>query len=380
MEKPIKVLQIFGEELSNGGQEAYIMNMYRNIDRTKVQFDFFTPFICDNEKLRIEIENMGGHVFCANRPFDNNKNKYVKEEVKKFLKEHNYDIVHIHSGSTYSLMMAAKIARKSGIPNVVVHSHCGGFKNLKYLIIKNISRHYFLKYPTHHFACSELAAEWKYPKKILKQNKYVVLKNAIDTTKICYSTDLREKVRKELKIEDKFVVGHIGRFSVQKNHNFLIDIFYEIQRQRDDAILLLAGVGELQEEIKNKVKKLGLEKKVKFLNLVSNVEEILNAMDVFVLPSFFEGLPVVGVEAEATGLQVFTSTRVARELPIEDLSYYYSLEDGASVWAKMIIEEFQKYKRRNTTEEIKKCGYDVKEAGAKMQKLYIEMEEKLRSK
>lgn len=373
MDKPLRILQIFGEPLANGGQESFIMNMYRNIDRDEVQFDFFTPFSCENLRLKQEIDNLGGRVWFANKPFDANKNKYVNQEVRKFLKNHKYDIVHIHSGSTYSLMIVAKIARISGVKNVIVHSHCGGFKNLKYRIIKLLSRPYFMKYPTKYFACSNLAAEWKFPNKIIKDKNYVVLKNAIDTTKLFYSEDIRIKTRENLNLNNKFVVGHIGRFSIQKNHHFLIDIFDEIQKINKDSILLLIGVGELQEEIKEKVKILKLQDKVLFLNLRDDIQELLNAMDVFVLPSFFEGLPVVGVEAQSTGLQVFTSTEVTKELPIEELSFYYSMEEPAKEWAEKIINEYKKYTRKNTTESIKKAGYEVKNATEKMKDLYLEM-------
>lgn len=367
-----RVLQVFGEPLSNGGQESFIMNMYRNIDKTKIQFDFFTPYYCDNEKLVDEIKSLGGNVFEKRGNFDSkgDKKDFVKN-LTEFLREHKYEIIHIHSGSIFALAYGAKIARKSGAKKVIVHSHCGGFKNLKYRIIKILSAPYLLKYPTNYYACSKLAAEWKFPKKIIKQQKYTILKNAIDTNKIYYDEEIRTNMRNQLGIEEKFVVGHIGRFSLQKNHDFLIDIFNEIQKKKDNSILMLIGVGELQEQIKEKIKRLGLEGKVLMLNLRSDIQELLNSMDVFVLPSFFEGLPVVGVEAEATGLQVFTSTGVTKELPLNDLSYYYSLVDGSEKWAENIIKESEKFERRNTSELIKENGYDVKIAAKRMADLYL---------
>lgn len=368
-----KVLQVFGEPLSNGGQESFIMNMYRNIDRNKIQFDFFTPYYCDNEKLVAEIKSLGGNVFEKKGKFDSkgDKKDFVRN-LTEFLNEHKYEIIHIHSGSIFALAFGAKIARKSGAKKVIVHSHCGGFKNLKYRIIKILSTPYLLKYPTDFYACSKLAAEWKFPKKIIKQEKYKILKNAIDTSKLYYDEVTRTNMRKQLKLEDKFVVGHIGRFSLQKNHDFLIDIFNEIQKKKDNSILMLIGVGELQEQIKEKIKRLGLEGKVLMLNLRSDIQELLNSMDAFVLPSFFEGLPVVGVEAQATGLQVFTSTGVTKELPIDSLSYYYPLEEGSSVWANNVIDESEKYERKNTTELIKQSGYDVKIAAKRMEDLYLD--------
>ena len=370
----IKILQIFGEPLSNGGQESFIMNMYRNIDRSKVQFDFFTPFYCDNDNLKKEIEILGGNVYASGGKFtDKGDKKDLKKYTKDFLKTHKYDTIHIHSGSIYSLMIASKLARKSGAKNVIVHSHCGGFDNIKYRIIKILSIPYFLKYPTHFFACSDLAAEWKFPKKIIKNKKYTVLKNAIDTTKLYYSEEIRKLNREKMKLENKLVIGHIGRFSIQKNHSFLVDIFNEIQKQRSDVILLLIGVGELQDNIKKKVRDYNIEDKVRFLNLRKDINELLNVMDVFLLPSFFEGLPVVGVEAEATGLPVFMSENVTKELPLKDLAYYYSLQKFPEEWSNNIINVIENFSRRNTTEEIKEAGYDVKIAANKMLKYYLEM-------
>lgn len=377
MKKIIRVLHIFGEPLSNGGQESYLMNMYRNIDRNKIIFDFFSPYYCDNENMKNEIESLGGKVYIYNGRFDGEGNKNdLKKNVKKFFEEHKeeYNIVHIHSGSTFALMYISKIAKTSGVKNVIVHSHCGGFKNLKYRIVKLISIPYLLKYPTNYYACSKLAAEWKFPKSIIKNNKYKILKNAIDTEKLFYSEEIRNKVRKELNIENKFVVGHIGRFSIQKNHSFIIDVFNEILKKNENSVLLLIGTGTLQEEIKEKVKNLKIEDKVMFLDLRDDINELLNSMDVFLLPSFFEGLPVVGIEAQATGLPVYTSDRVTKELPLEDLVKYYPLELSPEKWAENILDDYKNKIRKNTKDEIVKNGYDVKIAAKVMQDYYIEME------
>ena len=371
--KEIRVLQVFGEPLSNGGQESFLMNMYRNMDKNKIIFDFFTPYYCDNESMKKELESTGSKVFIYNGRFLGEGNKKdLRKNVKEFFEKNYYDIVHIHSGSTYALMYISKMARKSGAKKVIVHSHCGGFKNFKYRIIKLISTPYLLKYPTDYYACSKLAAEWKFPKKIIKEEKYTILKNAVDTNKLYFDEHTRNETRKKLNIEDKFVIGHIGRFSLQKNHDFLIDIFNEIQKKKNNSVLMLIGTGDLQETIKEKIDKLGLSNKVLMLNLRKDIQELLNAMDVFVLPSFFEGLPVVGVEAQATGLQVFTSTGVTKELPIEELSYYYALEDGNEKWAEKIIKESNNFIRKNTTELIKASGYDVKIAAKKMEELYFD--------
>lgn len=371
MQKEIRVLQLFGEPFANGGQESFIMNMYRHIDREKVQFDFFTPFELVNQAMRDEIVSLGGRVYYAGLPFGADNNNNFRKAVSSFFKEHKgeYNIVHIHSGSTYALMIGSKIARQSGVKRVVVHSHCGGFANLKYHVIKFISNHSLLTYPTDYFACSHLAARWKFPTLIIKKKKYTVIKNAVDVSRFCFNSDIRDKYRKEFGFENNLVVGHAGRFAIQKNHSFLIDIFATLSSREPSARLVLVGTGELQDEIIKKVNTLGIADKVKFLNIRHDVPELMNMFDVFLLPSFFEGLPVVGVEAQATGLPVVTSTGVTPELPIEDLSTYIPLSDSPDRWADEIIR-VSKLPRRNTTNEITACGYEINTSAGILQKLY----------
>lgn len=370
----VKVLDILGEPIVNGGQETFILNMYNNMDIDKIEIDVLTPFSCENENFKKNIEKNGGKVFAGNNDFYKNRKQSFRKYVNEFLKNNHYDTVHIQSGSIYAIMMGSKIANKYGIKNIIVHSHCGGFPNLKYKIIKWISKFYMMKYPTEFWACSKLAAEWKFPKKIIKEGKYKILKNAIDTSKLYFSEEVRNESRKKLDIkENNFVVGHIGRFSIQKNHEFLIDIFKQIYNKNNNAILLLIGTGELEERIKNKVKELGLNNCVRFLGIRNDINELLNAMDVFLLPSFFEGLPVVGVEAQATGLQVITSDKVTKELPIEELVEYYPLEMNAEKWADKVLEKYNVNTRRNRKDDIIKAGYDVKNAALLMQNYYINM-------
>ena len=369
----VKILVILGEPIVNGGQESFILNMYNNMDLEKIQIDVLTPFFCENLGFKEQIEKNGGEVFILNNTFHKDRKRNFVESVKKFLKDHQYETVHIQSGSIYSLMVGAKIAKKNNVKNIIVHSHCGGFSNLKYKIIKVLSSYSLNKYPTEYWACSNLAAKWKFPKKVIKEGKYKVLKNAIDTSKIYYSTSIREEKRKELRVQDNLVIGHIGRFSIQKNHEFLIEIFNEIYKLNNKAILLLIGSGELEEKIREKVKELNLQENVKFLGIRNDINGLLNAMDLFLLPSFFEGLPVVGVEAQATGLPVVSSDRITKELPIDKLSFYYSLDLNANEWAKNILNILNNFERINTTNEILQAGYDVKSAANLMQRYYLDM-------
>lgn len=366
----ITVLQVLGEPIANGGQESYIMNMYRNIDREKVQFDFFTPFTVDNKDTKSEIESMGGKVFSGDLPFGVDNNKYFKQGTEKFFSEHKYDYVHIHSGSTFALMSGAKLAKNNGAVFVATHSHAGGFANLKYKVIRVLSKKPLEKYPTHRFACSTLAAKWKYSDKIIQSGDFTVLKNAVDTDKFRYNADVREKMRTQFGVENKLVIGHIGRFSTQKNHHALIDIFADIKANCDNAVLVLVGEGELEGEIKDKVRTLDLQDSVSFLGIRRDVPDLLNMFDVFLLPSFYEGNPMVCIEAQATGLATVMADTVTSELPIKELSSYVSLEAPMSDWTNAVIAA-SKTERKDSKEQMIQSGFDVKVAANILQEIYL---------
>lgn len=353
-----KVLEVFAEPISSGGQEKYVENMYTGMKDRTFKIDVFTPFKCDNENFINTFKNNGENVYTKDKIFGRDKSLIFKKELNKFLKTHNYDIVHIHSGSSLSLMYGCFIAKKNNIKKVIVHSHCAGIESIKHRIIKFFTSIIIERYADYYYACSNIAGKWKYNRNILKCSKFKVLNNAIDTDKIFYDENIRKETRKDLKIEDKFVVGHIGRFTEQKNHRFLINVFEEISRQKNNAVLILIGEGTLENEIKLLVKKKNLEERVYFLGRRTDINRILNAMDVFVLPSLYEGLPIVGVEAQATGLPVITSNNVTKDMPISSLSTYLPLENY-NLWAKKIIKVFNEHKRNSTTLIIKDKDYDI---------------------
>ena len=370
---PIRVLQIFGEPFSNGGQDSYIMNMYRHIDRERVQFDFFTPFTIRNPAMQAEVEALGGTMSAAGHPFGEDNPRYFKEAVAAFLAEHRSPIVHFHSGSTYALMVGSRLARKNGAKHVIVHSHCGGFDNLRYRLVRLLSRRPLMTYPTHYFACSHLAARWKYPAPIIDGKRYTVLKNAVDTQVLHLDEALRADCRRQLGLtEDKLVVGHVGRFALQKNHRFLLEVFAALLELEPQARLVLAGEGELLDATLRQAEALGVDDRMQYLGIRRDVAALMNAFDVFLLPSFFEGLPVVGIEAQATGLPVVTSTGVTPELPIPDLATYLPLELSPREWAQQILEAARQ-PRRNTTREMIDAGYDVRVAARILQEKYEEM-------
>lgn len=374
----IRVLQVFGEPLSNGGQEAFIMNTYRNIDKSKIQFDFFTPYYCEEKWISEEIKRLGGKLYTSNNKFNTKKVKKIFiDECKKFLNNNKYDIVHIHSGSLFALTYGAKIARKSGAQKVIVHAHATGKNNFKYRIIKLISNFVIVKYATDYFACSHYVAKWKFPKKIVKQKKYEVIKNGIELKKYKFSENIREKYREDLSVKEKFVVGNVGRLSKEKNHIFLIEVFNEIYKKNKDAVLLLVGggcedaAGAFQKNIKNKVEEYSLENVVHFLGSRNDVYNVLQAMDVFVFPSLYEGLGIVAIEAQASGLITICSENVPEEANLTKLFKKIDLSKGPDYWANEILK-YKEVKRNDKTLEIKKMGYDATDCVKKLEKIYLE--------
>ena len=296
-EEPIRIAQIVGKWIG-GGVEAVVMNYYRHLDHSKIQFDF----ICDDDSTNIpydEIEKLGGKVILI--PPYQKVFKYQRE-LRRVLRDGKYKIVHSHINTLSVFPLYA--AKKVGVPVRIAHSHSTtNKKEWKKNLLKQVLRPFSKKYATNYMCCSELAGRWLFGDKAYDEGKVYLLNNAIDLDKFKYDKKIKDKKRKELGIkEDTIVIGHIGRFVAQKNHTFLIDIFNQFHKKEKNSILLLAGQGPLQEEIKNKVRELGLDDSVRFLGQRNDANELYQVFDVFLLPSLYEGLPVVGVEAQASGL------------------------------------------------------------------------------
>lgn len=367
-QEPIRVAQIMGKWLG-GGVESVVMNYYRNIDRNKVQFDF----ICDEDSKYIpkdEIEGLGGKVILIppyQKPF-----KYHKE-LKRILKEGKYKIVHSHiSTMSFFSLWAAKSAKA---PIRIAHAHSTTNKQEKKKnLMKQVLRPFSKVFANRYFCCSELAGSWLFGNKTYNQGKVYLLNNAIDVDKFKYDEKIRKSKRKELKIKDKdLVIGHIGRFVQQKNHSFLIDIFNEVHKQNKNTILLLAGEGPLKEEIENKVKELGLEKNVMFLGQRNDANELYQAMDIFLLPSLYEGLPVVGVEAQAAGLPCFFSTDMTKETKVLQTTKFIPLTHTSQYWGKEILKQLNSSTRGDTEKEITKNDFNIKVEATKLEQQYIKL-------
>ena len=370
MNEPIRIAHIIGKWLG-GGVEAVVMNYYRHIDRNKIQFDF----ICDNDSTNIpyqEIEELGGKVILIppyQKIFD------YQKELKKVLKEGNYKIIHSHI-NTLSIF-PLRIAKKVGIPVRIAHSHSTtNKKEWKKNLLKQTLRPFSKVYATDYFACSEHAGRWLFGNKTFDKGKVFILNNAIDLDKFKYDENVRKEMRKELNIsDDTLVIGHIGRFVEQKNHRFLIDIFNELHKQNDNSILLLIGQGPLMEEIKQKVNSLNLTDSVKFLGQRDDVNKLYQAMDVFVLPSLYEGLPVVGVEAQAAGLLCILSSDMTKETKILNSTIFINLYSDPKEWVDIILKNKDECKTRNKIMEISQFGFDINKETLKLENKYFKLED-----
>lgn len=367
-DSPIRITQIIGKWLG-GGVESVVMNYYRHIDRSKIQFDF----ICDEDSTNIpydEINSLGGKVILI-PPYQ----KVIKyhNELKKVLKDGNYKIVHSHINtlSVFSLWAA----KSAGVPVRIAHSHSTtNKKEKKKNLMKQVLKHFSKVFATDYMCCSELAGRWLFGDKEYDRGNVYLLNNAIDLDKFKYDENIRKEKRKELNIsDDTLVIGHVGRFVEQKNHRFLIDIFNEVHKERKNSILLLAGQGPLVEEIHEKVNELGLNESVRFLGQRKDIDKLYQAMDLFLFPSLYEGLGMVAVEAQVSGLPCVVSTEIPEIAKVTEKITFVNLENKIETWTEIIFKYIKNINRKNInfTDGIKK--YDIIKEATKLEKKYLDL-------
>ncbi len=357
----IRILQVV-TNTGRGGLETVLMNYYRNIDRSKVQFDFLRHRN-QHEAYDDEMRKLGGQIFELPylNPWSNN---YLRQLNAFFANHPEYKIVHVHQDCMSSVIL--KAANKNNVPVRIAHSHSSSQdKNVKYPL-KLYYRSQIPKYTTDYFACSKEAGDWTF-----KNNKYQILNNAINTELYKHSDDVELEVRNANSIkEDAFVLTHIGRFAAVKNHSFLVDIFSEVKKIIDNAVLLLVGNGELMQETENKVRSLGLTDSVKFMGLRSDVNRILQATDVFVMPSIYEGLPVSLIEAQASGVPCVICDHFSAQCDMTQLTNRISLNSSSKEWAELIVS-LKGLPRQDHSSEITKAGFDIKANAKWLEEYYI---------
>lgn len=367
-EKLKRVLCIVGG-MNAGGAETFLMKVYRALDKTKYQMDFYVS-TQEEGFYDKEIQSLGGKIFHStpkSKGFVKSLNK-LKDTVKR----ESYDCV--MRVSQHSLSALDLLAAKFGGAQTLIYrssnsgSGGGRINRILHVLFKWLS----MTIPTIKIAPSTEAAEFMFGKNCIKNKKAILIRNAIAVDNFIFDETKRNKIRQQFHMENKFVVGHIGRFTNQKNHDFLVDIFNEIKKKNENSVLLLVGKGELEDKIKSKIETLGLKNSVIFAGVRSNVSELLMAMDVKVFPSFFEGMPNVIIEAQATGLYCVISDTITIEADITGVVEYLSLENHAKIWADRVLLKNNKYERKNMKEIYINKNYDIESSVNKLIKLIFE--------
>ena len=366
----LHVLHVFGK-LNRGGAESRVMDLYRNVDRAKVQFDFMqhTTKVCD---FQPEIEQLGGKVYHV-PPFRFwNYFSYCKA-WKQFIREHpEIRIVHGHMTSTASIYLP--IVHKKGVFTIAHSRNAGVDKGIKGKLTKFLRRNLTEKCDRC-FACSKLAGEAVFGKEAMEQGNVTIIPNAIDAARFTFDPEVRKQKREELHIQpEEFLIGEVGRFDPQKNQKYAVEILAECRKKNFPAKLILIGEGPLMETVRQQVEELQLQEYVIFTGLQKNVVPFYQAMDFFLLPSFYEGLPGVAVEAQASGLRGILSDAITTETAMTSLMEFLNVQEPAEVWADRIMA-CGHYERQNTLKEMQEAGFDVKNLAKRLQDFYLRVSE-----
>ena len=352
--------------MDRGGIETMLMNFYRHTDRSKVQFDFLAnkpqPGNYDDE-----IRELGGRIFIS--PGFISYKKYVDYMTQLFKENPEYRIIHTHNGSL--MLYALKAAEKNGIPTRIAHAHATaipvGFKNN----VKKLLRPMIKYVATDYWGCSDAAGRFYFSEKRWNNN-HQLIHNAINVGDFLFNEQTRAAIRREYGLGDKFVIGNVGRMMPQKNQKKLLEVFAEVHRQNPNAHLVIIGSGELEPNLREYTKELGITDSVTFTGVLSNVNEWYSVFDVFVMTSLYEGLPVVTIEAQAADLPCVLSDTITPEVGITENVVYPGLNDSAAVWAKAILD-FKPKARVSRAAELQRSGYDITAEAERMQNLYLDL-------
>ncbi|RYC51431.1 glycosyltransferase family 1 protein [Flagellimonas olearia] len=378
--RPIRILHVL-TIMNRGGAETMVMNYYRNINRELVQFDFLLHRK-ETGAFDNEILSLGGKIYRMPSISPKNYFKYQKE-LEQFFDEHpEYQVVHSHLNALSSIIF--RVAKKKGIKTRIAHSHLAvepfvflkvfkpntdikaTIKDSTQSLIRRRVRHL----ATHYFACGEKAGDWLFGKS--NRDKVEIINNAVNAKDFLYNPEIRKKVQNELGLEGRKIIGHVGRFNEQKNHFLLIDIFHSLLQKNPNCTLLLVGDGNLRSKIQNKVKQLGITKEVVFLGLREDIPELLQAFDLFLFPSLYEGLPVTLIEAQASGLKIVASDTITNEVDLTGLITFCGLTDPIDHWAEEVDKNLT-YERKNMLNSIVQGQYDIVENARNLQEFYLKI-------
>lgn len=365
----MKVIEITGEPILHGGQEAFLFDCIKNIQDTSINIDLLTPYYCQNNYYKQILLKRGGSLYELNLPFVPFKSRRaIFKPILDFLKKKNYDVVHVHSGSISVLAYVSLAAKLAGAEKIIVHSHSTGINNFKHFLVKTIFTPILSVCPDYYCGCSEKAGFMKFPKLIVKK-KLIILKNGIDLDKFRFNHCMRDTIRRKLKIDKKtIVIGHVGRFAFEKNQAFLVEIFKEYHNINSNSVLVFVGDGELIDDVKEKVNSFSLADCVLFIGAVDDIWNYYSVMDIFALPSLYEGFSLVSLEAQACGLPCVISSDVPSEVCIGANIARVALSDKND-WIKK-LNDYSVAGLSDNTNVIRKKGYDIYETVKELEKLY----------
>ena len=371
----IKVAIIGGPILS-GGKKNLIMEYFRHMDKEEMLMDI----VCNDDSDAIpqeEIEALGGRVHIV--PSFKDLKGHTRELLRLFKRE-EYDVVHAYNSTMNLFPMWA--AKKAGVKVRISESLSMAAPGEWKTYVKYMLKPFAKMYATHYMSCGEDCGVFQFGQKAMDEGKIAIFKTAINTKFNAYDTELREKTRKQFKWEDKVVYGFIGRFEPQKNPLFLIDIMGEIRNRQENAQFVIIGAGGLEDKMKAKIKEMGIEDSMAWLGRREDIQQFYNAFDAFLLPSIYEGLPVVGLESQSAGLPIFFSTAITPEAAACELGVFIDLKDGAAAWAEKIIPIVAENmsKRRSHAKEVLEAGFDSNTEALRMQKFYIDALKEAKSK
>ena len=361
----IKVLEMFGEPITYGGQESVVYNMLTTFDfANEFVIDLFTPYYADNQRLINFVNANNGKVYKLDLLFKMGDNRFMlTSRIRDFFDKHyNYDVVHIHTGSLATMFVYAKEAKMHGIRKVIVHAHTTNRNtSLLYNIRKAILCYGLNKYVDKFVGCSKKSIETKYTKTI--SSNALIVYNGIDIQSYKFNILYRNEIRNIYNIQkSQYVIGYLGRLSKEKNLYFMLDLIDRLREKDNDIVLMIVGSGELEKDLKEYVKAHGIDNKVLFTGNQTEAYKFYSAFDLFILPSFYEGFPVTAIEAQVSGLPAIISKCVTMEAKVSDRTYYLAI-DNIDIWVDKIIEIKDNYKlyenRVNIDIDYSKCDKNI---------------------
>lgn len=356
----------------SGGIDKYLLNFLENVWEEDLQIDFLTKEV--DPELEQYLKKRDSNIFAI--PKLRHPVKQYRQ-IRRILDNGKYDVVYLNISIAMDFI-TAWAAKTKRVKRILIHSHSSGndcesaLKRTILNLLHYVCRLFLHRLATEYYGCSKKAGVWMFPKKIVESPQFTTVFNAVDIGRYRYSDNMRQEVRRQLRLEDKFVIGHVGNFTYQKNHDFLIEVFEALHRKSPETVLLLVGTGHRFEVVKRLVEQKGLANSVKMLGQRTDVDCLMQAMDFFLLPSNFEGLPTVGVEAQCAGLPCLMSDIITHETRITDKCWFLPLQETPEVWGDFIWDH-RKINRQETLFMGSEEDYSL-EALKKQQKKLISKE------